>query len=177
MISGSQFLMYTFVLVVGILLLGSAAYAGWRGAPWVPMRRGDAARLARLLALKPGERFLELGCGDGRVTVAVAKQSGASATGVELSLLQFFAAWIRGRLARVPGVSFRLGDAFSSDVSHADGVYLFLMPETYEKIRPKLEAELKPGARVVTYVWPMPEWKVAQEDQVEGKPALYLYVR
>lgn len=169
--------MFTFWLVVGIILLGSAAYAGWRGAPWVPMKRGDAARLARLLALKPGERFLELGCGDGRVTVAVAKQSGAQAVGVELSLLQFFAAWVRGKLAGVLGVSFRLGDAFSADVSQADGVYLFLMPDTYEKIRPKLEAELKAGARVVTYVWPVPGWTAQQEDRIEGKPALFLYVR
>lgn len=169
--------MYTFLLVVGIILLGSAAYAGWRGAPWVPMRRGDAARLAALLALKPGERFLELGCGDGRVTVAVAKHSGVHAVGVELSLLQFFAAWVRGKLSRVPGVSFRLGDAFSADVSQADGMYLFLMPDTYEKIRPKLEAELKSGARVVTYVWPMPGWTAQQEHRVEGKPVLFLYVR
>lgn len=169
--------MYPVLTAIGLILLASAAYAGWRGAPWVPMRRGDAARLAALLALKPGERFLELGCGDGRVTVAVAKQSGAQATGVELSLLQFFAAWVRGKLSRVPGVSFRFGDAFSADLSQADGVYLFLMPDTYEKIRPKLEAELKPGTRVVTYVWPMPEWTAQKEDQQEGRPSLFLYVR
>ncbi len=169
--------MFPFLFFLLLLLLGSAAYAGWRGAPWVPMRRGDAARLSALLALKPGERFLELGCGDGRVTVAVARASGAVATGVELSFAQFFAAWIRGKLAGVPGVSFRLGDAFSADVSGADGVYLFLMPDTYEKIRPKLEAELKPGAHVVTYVWPMPGWAPQKTDSVEGKSALYLYVR
>ncbi len=160
-----------------LILLGSAAYAAWRGAPWVPMRRGDADRLVSLLDLKPGERFLELGCGDGRVTVAVARASGAAATGVELSLAQFFAAWVRGKLSDVPRDSFWLGDAFAADVSQADGVYLFLMPDTYEKIRSKLEAELKPGARVVTYVWPMPGWTTVMESRAENRPALFLYVK
>ncbi len=95
---------------------------------------------------------------------------------MELSLLQFFAAWVRGTLARVPHTSFVFGDAFSVDVSKVDAVYLFLMPDTYQKIRPKLEAELRPGTRVVTYVWPIPGWEPKTVDTKENRPPLYLYV-
>ncbi len=169
--------------VLAFILLASAAYAAWRGAPWVPTKKGDASRLIALLGLKPGQRFVELGCGDGRVSAAVARATGADVTGVELSLLQFFAAWVRGAAngGSVAGAGgnlrFRLGDAFSADLSQADAVYLFLMPETYAKLRPKFERELKPGAKVVTYVWPMPEWEAERVDEKEGKPTLYLYIR
>ena len=54
---------------------------------------------------------------------------------------------------------------------------MFLMPETYEKIRPKLEKELKPGARVITYVWPIPGWTPDVVDEVEGSQKIYLFRR
>lgn len=153
-------------------LLASAAYASLSGAPWVPTWRKDIVRAKRLLALRPGETFVELGCGDGRVTCAVGQ-----GTGVELSVAQWLAAQVRRLLTRSWNTRFVLGNAFAYDLRSADAVYAFLMPETYETLRPKLEAELKPGARVLTYVWPIQGWTPAEVDVREGGPKLYLYRR
>jgi hypothetical protein len=109
------------------------------------------------------------------VTQFVARANGGEAHGVELSLGQFFAAKIR--TWRDKTVTIHFGDVFKQDLSRADAVYLFLMPETYEKIRSKLERELKPGCRVVTYVWPMPGWTPKNVDTCEKAPTLYLYLR
>lgn len=169
------------LLIPAFLLLFSMAYAALSGAPWVPTRRRDIERARKLLDLQPGDRFVELGCGDGRVTIALAAcdppNLRPSAVGVELSLIQYLAAQIRRVLTRSWNVRFTFGNAFHYDLHDADALYLFLMPDTYEKIRPKLEAELKPGARVVTYVWPIQGWEPSVVDEHPNAPRLYLYKR
>ena len=156
-----------------MIILFSAAYAAASGAPWVPTKKGDVERLTKLLDLKAGEKFVELGCGNGRVCRAVAKhQPDADITGVELSILQYLIAQAQGLGT---SVRFKFQNVFKHDLSEYDAVYLFLMPETYEKIQPKLESELKSGSRVVSYVWPIPGWEPELVDRQEGALDLYLY--
>lgn len=165
------------LLLLGFLLLGSFAYAASAGAPWVPTRKTDVERVARLLDLKKGERAVELGCGNGRVSRDLAKRAPeAEVFGVELSLLQYLVAVLQGRLTG-SRARFRFQNAFKHDLTGYDAVHLFLMPETYEKIQPKLERELKPGARVVSYVWPIPGWEPVKVDKKEGALDLFLYVK
>ena len=142
----------------------------------MPTWKRDIRRFIALAEPKPGEKLYELGCGDARLVVCAAKTCGVKGVGVELSLVHVLAAWLRARLAR-SGVRIRLRNLFRVDLSQADIVYLFLMPEAYEKIRAKFERELKPGARVVTYVWPIPGWEPVKVDRCEKAPELYLYVR
>ena len=151
------------------------AYAAVSGAPWVPTWKRDIERARKLLDLKAGEKFVELGCGDGRVVIALAGRTRLMGIGVELSAVQYLAALIRRVVTRSWNVRFVFGNAFHYDLRDADAVYLFLMPDTYEKIRQKLETELKPGARVVTYVWPIPGWEPSLVDECAGASKLYLY--
>jgi len=169
--------MWWIVMGIGMLFLLSFAYAAVSGAPWVPTWKRDIDRLERVLALHSGEHFVELGCGDGRVVLELTKRSGALGIGVELSLMQFIAAQVRRMWQRTPNAYILLQNIFSHDLSNANAVYLFLMPETYEKLRPKFEKELRPGTRVVSYVWPIPGWEPAYVDKLEGAPNLYLYNR
>jgi tRNA A58 N-methylase Trm61 len=166
-------IVFLFFLFVG----GSFAYAGWKGAPWVPTWSRDIERLGNVLDLEPGQTFCELGCGDGRVVTAMSKQFGVKGIGVELSFLQYVAARIRAVLTRDAQVKILWKDAFHADLSEVDALYLFLMPATYGNIKTKLEQELKPGAKVVTYVWAMPDWEVKKTDKQSGAPMLYLYQR
>lgn len=165
------------LLALGLILSASAAYAGMQGAPWVPTWKKDLKRIERLAALQPSETFVELGCGNGRVCRAMKKeQPEATVEGIELSLLPYGIGWLQSWFAGAR-VRHRFGNVFKHDLSPYDVVYLFLMPATYEKIRSKLERELKPGARVVTYVWPMPGWEEDALDMMEGQPNLFLYRR
>lgn len=168
---------WNWLLGIAVILLGSAAYAGLQGAPWVPTWNRDLSRIRRLAGLKKGESFVELGCGNARVCRGVKKHHpDVDVTGVELSLLQFGIGWLQNQFAR-SGVNIKLANAFKQDLTDTDVVYLFLMPETYEKIRPKFETELKPGARVISYVWPIPGWEPVAVDQTHDSPKLFLYQR
>lgn len=163
--------------IILIILLFSLAYAAGSGAPWVPTFRRDIERVRRMLDLRDGETFVELGCGDGRVVLGVTKGTLVRAVGVELSILQWVIAQVRRILARSGNTSFVLGNLFAYNLRDADAVYFFLIPETYEKLRPKLEAELKPGARVISFVWPIQGWTPVKIDVLEGASKIYLYVR
>lgn len=165
------------IFIIALVLLGSAAYAGIQGAPWVPTWKRDVKRVSELLRLKSGERFVELGCGNARVCRHLKhEQPEADVVGVELSLLQYGVGWLQNRLAG-SGVKMKLENAFSHDLTDYDALYLFLMPETYKKIAPKLEQELKSGSRVVSYVWPIPGWEPTKVDELEDAPKLYYYER
>ena len=172
--------MFTKILLIfGIIVLASAAYAGHKGAPWVPTWKKDMKRIREMLKLQAGERCVELGCGNGRISRDLAKTTDAKEiVGVELSLLQWLIAKLQSRMdGSFTKTSFVLGNAFKHDVSDYDAVYMFLMPETYAKIQNKLEKELKPGSQVVTYVWPIPGWMPTKIDKQEGSVDIYLYQR
>ena len=159
------------------VFLCSMGYAAAAGAPWVPTWKKDFERITKLARLKPGETFVELGCGNGRVCRAIAASTEARVLGVELSLLQFLVAWAQAKATRLKNIRMKFGNAFAQDLSNVDVVYMFLMPETYEKIRSKLEKEMKPGSRVITYVWGIPGWDASEVSDVQGSQKIYLYQR
>jgi SAM-dependent methyltransferase len=151
------------------------AYAGWRAAPWVPMKKDDTERLLALAALRQGDVLYDLGCGDGRV-VCAAGRVGATARGFEISLLPFLLAHIRRMREnnrRRMRISFR--DFWHADLRDANVVSFFLMPKVYAKLRAKLEQELKPGTKVIAYVWPIDGWTPVTVDTAPGHPKLFLY--
>ncbi len=167
--------MFYIFLAIGMILLLSLAYAAASGAPWVPTKKADLERIHNLLKLKNGEKFVELGCGNGRVCRHVAtKNPGVDVKGVELSLLQYLVA-VGQAVATRSRARYRFGNVFSHKLGEYDAIYMFLMPETYEKIEPKLKAELRPGTRVLSYVWPIPGWEPETVSKKEGQLDLYLY--
>jgi hypothetical protein len=51
------------------------------------------------------------------------------------------------------------GNFFDVNISDADVVTLYLTSSANERLRPKLEAELKHGARVISHDFKVPGWK------------------
>lgn len=178
--------------LLAFAILTTFAYGGWSAAPWVPSRSSDIERVIKLANLKPGEVFYDLGCGDGRM-VAAAARAGAQAVGFEVALVPYVAAQIRGILLRDPSppspskgednettsarYSIRYKNFWNFNFNQADIIYFFLTPPAYAKLGIKLANELKPGARVISYVWPVPGWEPITIDKAPNRPTLYLYIR
>jgi len=158
-----------------MVILGSAAVAGLSAAPWVPMRKADVIRAVELAEVKAGDRVYDLGCGDGRLVFA-ASGRGAKAIGLEISLLPFVIAKIRSWFQPLTRVSFK--SFFRQNLEDADVVFVFLMKKIYPKLATKLTKELKPGARIVVYCWPIDELKsslIEKNKPTEKDLPLYLY--
>lgn len=167
-------------LIMGLtLLLLSSAIAGWSFAPWVPIWSKDLPRVFALARLKPGEIFYDLGCGNGKTVFYAAEQYAAKAIGIELSFPLWLTCRLRQIVRRTPRVTFKLGNLFRQDLSSVDVIYVFGMPEKLQhKLRAKLERELKPGSRVVSYTFPIAGWQSTKVDKPSPKDiSIYLYQR
>ena len=162
-------------LFLCLVFLGTAVYAGIRAAPWVASRRKDVQRFLKLANISPGQIVYDIGSGDGRMVIAAAK-AGAQAIGLEISLFPYLLSKIKQGLAHLPNLTIKYRDFFHEDLSSADVVYIFLMPKAHRRLKEKLEKELRPGAKVITYVWPMPGWPPVKKDKPGDKSiTLYLY--
>lgn len=129
-------------------------------APFVPSPPRVVELMLDAANLKPGEVVYDLGCGDGRVLITAAQKYRARAVGIEISESLVNAA---RREVRKLGLESQVevihGDAASADVRQADVVTLYLLTHSNDLLRPMLEAQLKPGARVVSHDFEIRGWK------------------
>lgn len=144
------------ILVIILVLVGGFAFAAISGAPWVPAFKKDLEAVLDDAKLKKGEVFFELGCGDGRLVVAAAKR-GAHAVGYEISPIM----WLIAKIKTAPytNASVKFGNFWKVDLSAADVVLAFLVPRTVGRLETKASKELKHGARLVSYIFPLPNLK------------------
>jgi SAM-dependent methyltransferase len=101
----------------------------------------------------------DLGCGDGRIVIAAAKEFGARGVGVDLDPQRIREAQANAVRAGVADrVTFRVQDIFDTDIQPATVVTLFLSPELNARLRPKLTGQLKPGSRIVSHRYGIGDW-------------------
>ena len=117
-----------------------------------------------------GDVVFDLGSGDGRIPIAAVQKYGAKrATGVEINPDLVKQSQENAKKAGVDDrVEFLQQDLFQTDLSDANVVTLYLLPDVNLKLRPKLFKELKPGTRVVSHAFNMGEWKPEREQQVSA---------
>jgi cyclopropane fatty-acyl-phospholipid synthase-like methyltransferase len=145
-------------------------------APFVQTPLEVAKKMLDLSQVKPGEVLYDLGCGDGRLIILAAKDLGAKSTGIELreDLVERARTEIK-RLDLEDKVKVIQGNFFDVNISDANVITLYLTSSANERLRPKLEAELKPGARVVSHDFKVPGWKpVGVYDELLGH-TIYTY--
>ncbi len=164
------------VITILFILIASAAYAGFRAAPWVPTWGKDFDRVVRLADLKSGEIVYELGAGEGRLLLQFAHTPAAEITGFEISLVPYAIAWLRVRRLR-PRVSVRFKDFFKIDFSQANVIFCFLTPPAMRKLQLKFAAECKPGTRIISYAFSIPGWTPDVMDKPKPNAmAIYRYI-
>lgn len=114
----------------------------------------------------------DLGSGDGRIVIEASKKYNAKAVGIEADPLRV----ILSRLVIVfsrnrPKIIW--GNFFTEKISEATIITLFLGHKTNQKLKRKLQEELKPGTFVVSYIWTFNEWNPVKIDKEEK---VYLYI-
>jgi len=127
-----------------------------KDAIWVPTPDAIIERMLDFAAVKPGDRVVDLGSGDGRITIAAARR-GAISTGIEYEPALVELSRRRAAEAGVKDVTFKHGDIFQSNFSDADVVTMYLLPELNLRLRPIL-LKMKPGTRIASHNYNMGDW-------------------
>lgn len=142
-------------------------------APFVPSPPQVVRQMLLMTELKAGEVFFDLGSGDGRAVIMAVKDFGARAVGVEMredlvkkALSSIYENGLQDRITIVNG------DIFNVDLASADVVFLYLTTSANEKVKPKLEAELKNGVRVVSHDYEIVGWKPVRVENFCENPDL-----
>ena len=141
----------------------------------MPTDYGTVMAMLKLAGVARNDIVYDLGCGDGRFVVTAARQFGARGVGIDIDPDRIKEA---NELAQRTGahdrVRFVQADLFEADISEATVVTLYLLTRLNLKLRPKLQAELKPGTRIVSHAFDMGDWKPEKTDTV-GSSNVYLW--
>jgi SAM-dependent methyltransferase len=168
--------MWVFVLLGAVCLLTLAGGA-YSLAPWLPSFERDLSRIFALVDLKDGERFYDLGSGDGRVVRAAAEKKKVAAVGVEIALPLYAWSLMMKVIKPRENVVYICKSLFNVALTDADVVYVFGRPGRLgKKLTEKLQRELKPGARVLSYTFPLENMVPTVVDKPSPQAlSLYLY--
>jgi SAM-dependent methyltransferase len=162
------------VSLIAVALVAYFLYASFAfGAGYQPTPARVVRRMLDLSELRPGDSLYDLGAGTGAIVFAAARKYGANVVGVEVEPVRILI--LKARLlwgGPRDRVSFVWGNIFEVDFRSAQVVAVFLWPGAMERLKPLLEAQLAPGARVVSHWHKVPGWT---PEVVDPDLRVYLY--
>jgi ubiquinone/menaquinone biosynthesis C-methylase UbiE len=152
---------------LGPTLLALATVVPQSLAPFLATPEDVVDRMLELAQVTRSDLVLDLGSGDGRIPIRAAQKYGARGLGIDIDPRRIEESNANARKAGVAHlVEFRQGDALQADVSAATVVTLYLLSSSNAKLRPILQRQLKPGARVVSHAFSMgTEWPADKVDR------------
>ena len=168
------------LLLAGLALAGCSTPGLKLDVPYVSTPAPVVDEILRLARVGAGDVVYDLGCGDGRIVIAAARDFGARGVGIDLDPRRIDEANAAARASGVAGrVRFVVQDLFKTDFSEASVVVLYLFPELNARLQPKLLAELKAGARIVSHQFLIGDWPPARSERVSAGTmdhTVYLWV-
>ncbi len=164
-----------FGLLIIIFLLGVIfllVYSMLFGGPYAPIGQQRTKSMLSLLEIKPGEKTVDLGAGDGRTVIAMAKK-GAIAHGYEINPLLVWIARKKIKKEKLEKKAFmHMTDMWTKNYSSFDVITVYLAPHIMGKLEKKLKKELKKNGRIAMNHYHFPTWKPSKI-----KNHVYLYVK
>ena len=152
-------------------------------APYVPSPPEVVGRMLALAKVGRDDIVYDIGCGDGRMVIAAARDFGARGVGIDIDPALIEECRANAKREGVEAlVRFVCADATKAHIAPATVLALYLLPESLETLEPLFEKELRPGTRIVSHNYRIPGWdgRVAATEIVPvgaGRPhKILLYV-
>ena len=174
------------VMAAGAAALASAGQAtGAAQTPppkpdviWVPTEDHVVAAMLKMARVTKNDVVYDLGCGDGKIVIAAARQFGARGVGIDIDPVRVREAKAAALAAGVADkVTILEGNIFDPALKIGDAtvVMLYLLEWMNEKLRPRLQAELKPGTRIVSNAFHMGRSWPAERTEDLGTTTIYFW--
>ncbi len=133
--------------------------------PFVISPEERLATIFKLIKVKNGQRSIDLGAGDGRIVIEMAKR-GAIAFGIELRKTHTLLANRNIKKARLKSkASVIQGDFWKENLDSYDIVTIYGMADIMVELENKLSKELKVGTLVISNGFRIPGWKTWKEEE------------
>jgi precorrin-6B methylase 2 len=175
-------------LLAAALLLAARptpAPAGQPPAAPAPLRAPDVifvptppevvAAMLKVARVGKGDVIYDLGSGDGRIVITAVKDFGAArGVGIDIDPERIAEASANALQAGVADrVTFLNQDLFTTNLSEATVVTLYLLPSLNLRLRPKLLSDLRPGTRIVSHAFDIGDWVPEQTLYVGGRTVYF----
>ncbi|MBY0269985.1 MAG: class I SAM-dependent methyltransferase [Burkholderiales bacterium] len=145
--------------------------------PYVPTPMNVVDAMLVLGGVGPGDYLIDLGSGDGRISIRAATRFGTPGMGVDIDDRLVRLAQAEAQKQGVAGkVAFAARNLFDTDLSRATVITAYLLHSVNLRLRPMLFEQLKPGTRVVSHDFDFADWPPDQKitidvpDKVYGPP-------
>ena len=136
--------------------------------PFVTTPQNVVDAMLALAQVRRGDTLIDLGSGDGRIVITAATRCDVPGLGVEIDprLVEHAraTALTEGVAARA---RFEIQDLFTTDLTPASVITLYLLPDVNELLKPRLQ-KLRPGTRIVSHDWGMGDWKPDRVSTVDA---------
>lgn len=146
-----------FVYIILIIMCVAVLVYLRNGAIPVPSYKDAVLAMLEMAEVKPGMKVAELGSGDGRIVIAFAK-AGAEVDGFEINPVLSLWSLYKVKKNKLKNVRIYTRSFWSVNLSSYDIVVVFGMTHIMDRLRVKLEQELKPGSIVLSNIFEIPGW-------------------
>lgn len=177
----SQSIALFLILLIQLFLLAAMLFmihwhfVAFTSVPWVRTPRWKTKRMLALAGLRPGERMLDVGSGDGSTVIDAARDFGATGHGVEMQWSLYWFSMLRARfLGLSKKATFTRGSMYKVDLPDADVVFSYLFPELNAKLEPILKKRYPAGTRVVSRTFSFPSLREVGREKI-GAETVFLY--
>jgi cyclopropane fatty-acyl-phospholipid synthase-like methyltransferase len=148
--------------------------------PFVTTSSDNLKTVIELANIKPGERIVDLGSGDGRVILAFGKlakryehEQKSVIHGFEIKpelVIRTNERIVQAGLQDI--VSVYQKSFWDVDLSQYDRIYIYGMQSILGRLERKLEQEMRPGALFISNIFKLPHWKPKKKES-----DIYLYTK
>lgn len=152
------------MIIVLLIFIISFGIPFITGAPFAPSAKKGVKKMMELANVKQGDVTVDLGSGDGRIVIALAK-AGAEAHGYEINRLLVRYSRIKIKMAGLETKAFiHRGNFFKEDLSRFNVVMIFGVFYIMDELGEKLHRELKEGSIIVCNNFSLPNWEPIKKD-------------
>lgn len=143
---------------------------------YVPTPQEVVDEMLALAKVTKNDVIYDLGSGDGRIPITAAQKFGTRGVGIDINPERIKEANANAQKAGVSDqVKFLNQDLFTTNLSEASVVTLYLLPQLNVKLRPQLFKQLKPATRIVSHDFDMGEWKPERVVKTKEGSTIYLW--
>lgn len=117
--------------------------------PFVPTSMKVVNAMIDFASVKEGDLVYDLGCGDGRIVAEVSKIKNVKAIGVEKKIDVYLTALVF-KFFNKTKYTIKLGDIFDENLSNANVIFLYLMPNIMGSLEKKIIDECNNGTIIIS---------------------------